>query len=377
MKASLPAKLLLMAILASSLAVFLPLPSDAGIVPCHGSPCTLCHLIVGIKNLVDWGMKILVTATIAGITIAGVMYIVSAGSPGMMNAAKSFITACLTGFALFLGAWLIIQTVMWILSTKPDLGIGKSNWYSFSCNTTSSAPTSLTGSPNGMTDNQAKDACRDYWNKYYASDKTNPDLQTQLSNCDKVTVSDVNDQNKAQALAQAQEECNQYCGSGGDGKTDEATCKTNCMAAKTQQIQNQQQISHGNSDIVSAAQQMKAAGCNYSQPLRNDCKGNPAYTDCGQLACDAAKQTGKDLGNCSSINTGQLYSKAQPVGDQSSLKAGDILVRYNGPGDGHAVICENDGCSTITHAAGKDKGIVTGQKNYMLDSKYNTKVIRT
>jgi len=112
--------------------------------------CTLCHLIIGIKNIVDWIVKIAITAALVGITIAGVMYIISAGSPGMMQTAKSFMTACIIGFALTLAAWLIVYLVMWIISAKTDLGLGNSKkWNEFNCSTTSNASTGSTGGGSG------------------------------------------------------------------------------------------------------------------------------------------------------------------------------------------------------------------------------------
>ena len=104
-----------------------------GIVPCGNSgqgACTLCHFIIGIYNLIDWGKNILLTAAIVAIFISGIMYAVSAGS-AMLETAKKFLTASITGFVIVLCAWLIISTVMWMLSAKSDLGIEKanSNWY--------------------------------------------------------------------------------------------------------------------------------------------------------------------------------------------------------------------------------------------------------
>jgi hypothetical protein len=65
----------------------------------------------------------------------------------MMTAAKNFVRSSVTGFALVLGAWLIVSVTMWIISTKKDLGIGKAGWHNgsitYDCSTESAA---LTGS---------------------------------------------------------------------------------------------------------------------------------------------------------------------------------------------------------------------------------------
>lgn len=152
--------------LALFLFLFSPNISSAGIVPCGGAtdPCTLCHLIIGIHNLIDWGKNILVTLAIVAIFIAGIIYIISSGNEKMISQAKSFLTASLVGFAVTLAAWLIVDvTIIWIANANPDLNIGIINWNTFTCDTSSSAlkgstPTSPGSSPitpSGGTGNDA------------------------------------------------------------------------------------------------------------------------------------------------------------------------------------------------------------------------------
>lgn len=120
-----------------------------GLVPCGkgtDDPCTICHLIVGTKGLLDFGSGIIIVAAITGITIAGIIYIISSGNPALTKKAKDFVTSVIIGFAIYLGAWLIINVTMTLLSTKTDLGIEKTNWHTFSCSTTSSTTTATTGS---------------------------------------------------------------------------------------------------------------------------------------------------------------------------------------------------------------------------------------
>ena len=136
-------------ILLFSLSVFLFATTNAnaaGLVPCGvgaTDPCTLCHFIVGIKGLIDWGMGILVTVSITAISIAGVMYVISSGDPAFAKKAKDFVTSVVIGFALMLGAWLIINTTLYLFSAKAgsdgkyNLGLESKNWTSFSCSTVS------------------------------------------------------------------------------------------------------------------------------------------------------------------------------------------------------------------------------------------------
>lgn len=127
-----------------SLSALFPLSAMAGIIPCgNGSEvanaCTLCYFIIGIKNVISFGAEILITVAVVGIFIAGVMYIISSGNEEAMTRAKGFLGASIKGFAIVSMAWLFVNVTLWVLSAKSDLGIGKTNWYTFTCVTQSSA----------------------------------------------------------------------------------------------------------------------------------------------------------------------------------------------------------------------------------------------
>lgn len=120
--------------------------SPAGtLVPCGvgagNANCTLCHLVLGFKNIYDYLLALLLAATTLVIVVAGVMYMVSAGSKGMIEKAKSAFTYALTAMILGLTAWLIIN------ATLSALGYTKvGNWWTFTCNTTQTkGPTGGTG----------------------------------------------------------------------------------------------------------------------------------------------------------------------------------------------------------------------------------------
>lgn len=121
---------------------FFPTVSRAALVPCGrtGQPmCTLCDFIIGIKGLIDYGFKIMVVVALAMLIITGVIYTISAGNEGMMTMAKDRLKNVLIGFTIILGAWLIINTVMWVMGTRGAsdkggvLGIKVNSWNSFSC----------------------------------------------------------------------------------------------------------------------------------------------------------------------------------------------------------------------------------------------------
>lgn len=130
-------------VIALSALIFPMVTSAAGLIPCgttsNPNPCTLCHFIIGFKNLIDYGFTIVTIAAIAAIFIAGTMYIISSGNEGMMTSAKGFIKASLIGFAVVFGGWLIVNVTMQALSAKSDLGISAMSWNNFECDATSRA----------------------------------------------------------------------------------------------------------------------------------------------------------------------------------------------------------------------------------------------
>ncbi|MCK9378900.1 MAG: transglycosylase SLT domain-containing protein [Candidatus Moranbacteria bacterium] len=138
----------------------IPLATKAAIVPCatseHPEPCTLCHFIVGIKNIIDWGMGILTFVAIGAIVLGGIFYVISAGNQEMMTKAKNIIIQTLTGFAIVLGAWLIVTYSMYVIGASNKEGIMRTNgaWYDFTCDTVSNqsaTPTFTFSTPTSTT----------------------------------------------------------------------------------------------------------------------------------------------------------------------------------------------------------------------------------
>ncbi len=127
--------------------------SAAGLVPCGRSsgtaeemlPCTLCHVVVGGKRIMDWGMRVMLAIALTVITAMGLWYIVSTGDEGMMKQARAGIASTLSGVAVMLGAWLIVSTVLSLFAQETDptknpiVGLQSGNGFTFSCSTKSLA----------------------------------------------------------------------------------------------------------------------------------------------------------------------------------------------------------------------------------------------
>ena len=135
---------------------FVPHAQAAGIVPCgqnssgsEGSPCTICHFMVGFKNLIDWGLQIMTFFAVAVIVAMGILYIVSAGDQKMTTMAKDGLKAVLYGFALMLLAYLIVLVLLVTLTNSlgnPDFVSANfkidSRGITFNCSTQSKSGTS-------------------------------------------------------------------------------------------------------------------------------------------------------------------------------------------------------------------------------------------
>lgn len=139
--------------------------SGKGLVPCgrtvddpttainEDAPCTICHLVLGVEGIIQWGLKVMTYIAIAVIVAMAILYIVSAGNEGLMETAKKGITASLVGFAVMLGAWLIVNTVITIFadtsdSSKPLATLRSNGAFRFTCDVQSNA-----GSASGVTAN--------------------------------------------------------------------------------------------------------------------------------------------------------------------------------------------------------------------------------
>ncbi|MEI7749572.1 MAG: pilin [Candidatus Moraniibacteriota bacterium] len=127
--------------------------ASSGLVPCGGSsqcPCTLCHFITGISNIIKIIRDIMVFIGLAVITAMGIVYVVSAGDEKMITLAKNGIKTTLMGIVIVLFAWFIVNLVMfYIFNAKNDLGVGVTfkgvNGFVFECSTKSTAGTTAAG----------------------------------------------------------------------------------------------------------------------------------------------------------------------------------------------------------------------------------------
>jgi hypothetical protein len=107
----------------------------AGLVPCGGQdedPCTLCHLFVMIKGVIDF-LTIGVAAPLVVVMgmASAIMFITAHGNPEWITRARQTITAAVIGFLIVLLSWVIINTVVG-LTTESGMIFGKP-WHTIEC----------------------------------------------------------------------------------------------------------------------------------------------------------------------------------------------------------------------------------------------------
>jgi len=132
-----------------------PSAAPSSLVPCGSgssisNKCTLCHLIVGFHNIFQYGLFMVIVLAFVAIVIAGIMYIVSTGDEGLMKAAKGFLKAALVGFTFVVGAWLLVNIVIWLIAS-PASGL-QQRWFRLECvatPTTGGAPIESTPAAGG------------------------------------------------------------------------------------------------------------------------------------------------------------------------------------------------------------------------------------
>ncbi len=129
---------------------------SGGLVPCgrnhddgnpsngdETAPCTLCHLVVGVQRIIQWLMHLITYIAIAALVAAGIFYIVSAGNEKMLEMAKGYIKAILTGFAVALAGWVLVNYTLYLFSVTSQEGgfvrglTSGQHWWEFYCDTTS------------------------------------------------------------------------------------------------------------------------------------------------------------------------------------------------------------------------------------------------
>jgi cytochrome bd-type quinol oxidase subunit 2 len=99
---------------------------QAAIVPCATSTspdmCTICHLAVGIWEIIDFIKNLVFITSVVIIMVAGIMYIVSTGNQQITTMAKTAIKTALIGTIVVLVSFLVITFILNAIFNTNTLG---------------------------------------------------------------------------------------------------------------------------------------------------------------------------------------------------------------------------------------------------------------
>lgn len=101
--------------------------------------CTLCDLIAGLNLVIQFIMKTSIGIGILAFAAGGVMYIISAGDPGMKGKANKTMENAAVGFVIIFAGWLIVNTLITALGSRTDnngnttFGMNITGWGKFDC----------------------------------------------------------------------------------------------------------------------------------------------------------------------------------------------------------------------------------------------------
>jgi hypothetical protein len=98
---------------------------------CECAPCTLCHLFVLFKRIIDFLAKdVLFPLAVLMIVVGGVMFLTAAGDPGRIGTAKKILTSVVIGLVIIFLAWLIVDTIIMFITPA---GSPFQNWSTINC----------------------------------------------------------------------------------------------------------------------------------------------------------------------------------------------------------------------------------------------------
>lgn len=96
---------------------------DNGLVPCgYGDNlCTTSHVVAFVAGLIDFLIKMLGVIAVIGLVVAGFRLVISAGKESEWTAAKNMFTNIVIGIVIILAAWLVVDTILRVLTSRGGL----------------------------------------------------------------------------------------------------------------------------------------------------------------------------------------------------------------------------------------------------------------
>lgn len=95
--------------------------AQSGLVPCDGPDCNACYLVDTANTLVNFLIQMLSVIGVIVLVVAGFRLVTSGGDAGAAQKAKEMFTNVIIGFVLVLAAWLIVDTILVVLTKSSGL----------------------------------------------------------------------------------------------------------------------------------------------------------------------------------------------------------------------------------------------------------------
>jgi len=127
----------------------LEITEAAGLVPCGRSvddpetpdinesqPCTACDLLVLLQNVLHFALTIAFLIVVIFAIVGGFRWILSGGNEENIKAGQKTLSSALIGLVIILCAWLIVNTVFWLVKTiggEDYTGTGALPWFQLEC----------------------------------------------------------------------------------------------------------------------------------------------------------------------------------------------------------------------------------------------------
>lgn len=114
-----------LAILAPFILILLPVAAlgqnvETGLVTCgyNGNPCDTTDVVNFVNGLITFLISLLAVIAVIMLTITGFQMVVSGGNSSQMGVLKSRLTNIIIGIVIILAAWLVVDTIMKMLTDK-------------------------------------------------------------------------------------------------------------------------------------------------------------------------------------------------------------------------------------------------------------------
>ncbi|MBU2633235.1 hypothetical protein KJ751_01895 [Patescibacteria group bacterium] len=102
--------------------------SAAGLVPCSGEDCTVCHFITLVDKVIKFLLTILILpACVVALIVAGILIMTAVGDPAKLQKGKDIFKYAIMGIIISYGAWLLINNLLGNIINDKFL----SGWFNF------------------------------------------------------------------------------------------------------------------------------------------------------------------------------------------------------------------------------------------------------